>query len=429
MRQFVIVIVMLLAETALAYAQTGAWSGQLEVSGMKLSIVFHLDDDKPLFDSPDQGVKGIPAEIQRKAAGKIVVKIPSIAASYEGQWLINKVVGTFTQLGTSMSLNLIPGEPKLNRPQTPAGPFPYETEEVAFNNGDVVLKGTLTLPAGADRKTPVMIMVTGSGQQNRDEEIFEHKPFAVIADAFARSGIATLRYDDRGFSGYKGDINACTVEDFKNDALAGILLLRERFDKVGVIGHSEGGTIALILAAEGQVDFIISLAGMAISGAETLVWQNKLALIDAGLSQEVTDEYCNLIGEAFEARNNGEPLPKADNRNIPDGLKQNYLAVQAQLQTPYMSRFVSLDVRPLLDKIDCPVLALNGTKDTQVEAETNLGALRDGLPENPMNVIRSVEGLNHLFQHCTTGAANEYREIEETFALEVLEMMVSWLQF
>jgi pimeloyl-ACP methyl ester carboxylesterase len=374
-------------------------------------------------------VKGIPAEIQRGAAGKIVVKIPSIAASYEGQWLINKVVGTFTQLGTSMSLNLIPGEPKLNRPQTPEGPFPYETEEVAFNNGDVVLKGTLTLPAGADRKTPVMIMVTGSGQQNRDEEIFEHKPFAVIADAFARSGIATLRYDDRGFSGYKGDINACTVEDFKNDALAGILLLRERFDKVGVIGHSEGGTIALILAAEGQADFIISLAGMAISGAETLVWQNKLALIDAGLSQEVTDEYCNLIGEALEARNNGEPLPKADNRNIPDGLKQNYLAVQAQLQTPYMSRFVSLDVRPLLDKIDCPVLALNGTKDTQVEAETNLGALRDGLPENPMNVIRSVEGLNHLFQHCTTGAANEYREIEETFALEVLEMMVSWLQF
>jgi pimeloyl-ACP methyl ester carboxylesterase len=272
-------------------------------------------------------------------------------------------------------------------------------------------------------------MVTGSGQQNRDEELFEHKPFAVIADALARAGIATLRYDDRGFSGYNRNINECTTEDFKNDALAGILLLRERFDKVGVIGHSEGGTIALILAAEGQVDFIISLAGMAISGAETLVWQNKLALIDAGLSQEVTDEYCNLIGEAFEARNNGEPLPKADNRNIPDGLKQNYLAVQAQLQTPYMSRFVSLDVRPLLDKIDCPVLALNGTKDTQVEAETNLGALRDGLPENPMNVIKSVEGLNHLFQHCTTGAANEYREIEETFASEVLEMMVSWLQF
>jgi pimeloyl-ACP methyl ester carboxylesterase len=274
-----------------------------------------------------------------------------------------------------------------------------------------------------------MIMVTGSGQQNRDEEIFEHKPFAVIADAFARAGIATLRYDDRGFSGYKGDINACTVEDFKNDALAGIMLLRERFDKVGVIGHSEGGTIALMLAAEGQADFIISLAGMAVSGTETLVWQNRVALTDAGLPKEVTDEYCRLIEEAYEARVNGEPLPKADNRNMPDALKQNYLAAQAQLMTPYMTQLLSVDVRPLLAKIECPVLALNGTKDTQVEHESNLGALRSGLKENPKNRIESIEGLNHLFQHCTTGATSEYREIEETFAPEVLEMMISWYGF
>ena len=429
MRRFIIMAAMLLAGMAMADAQTGAWSGQLEVSGIKLSVVFHLDDDKPTMDSPDQGVKGIPAEIQRGAAGKIVVKIPSLGASYEGQWLINKVVGTFTQMGSSLPLNLVPGEPKLNRPQTPKGPFPYITEEVAFNNGDVVLKGTLTLPEGASRETPVMVMVTGSGQQNRDEEIFEHKPFAVIADALARAGIATLRYDDRGFSGYKGDINACTVEDFKNDALAGIMLLRERFDKVGVIGHSEGGTIALMLAAEGQADFIISLAGMAVSGTETLVWQNRVALTDAGLPKEVTDEYCRLIEEAYEARVNGEPLPKADNRNMPDALKQNYHAAQAQLMTPYMTQFLSVDVRPLLAKIECPVLALNGTKDTQVEHESNLGALRSGLKENPKNRIESIEGLNHLFQHCTTGATSEYREIEETFAPEVLEMMISWYGF
>ena len=429
MKRFIVVAVMLFASVAMADAQTGTWSGQLEVSGMKLSVVFHLDDEKPTLDSPDQGVKGIPAELERGLAGKITVKIPSLAASYEGQWLINKIVGTFTQMGRSLPLTLTVGEPKLNRPQTPQPPYPYTEEEVTFYNGNVVLKGTLTLPEGFSGQTPVMVMVTGSGQQNRDEEIFEHKPFAVIADAFARAGIATLRYDDRGFSGYEGDISACTVEDFKNDALAGIRLMRERFDKVGVIGHSEGGTIALMLAAENQVDFMISLAGMAVSGAETLVWQNRLALAEAGMSQEVTDEYCKLVSEAFDARINGEPMPKADNRDLPDGLKQNYLAVLAQLQTPYMSRFIALDVRPLLDKITCPVLALNGTKDTQVQHESNLGALRGGLRDNPKNRIEAVEGLNHLFQHCNTGSAAEYREIEETFAPEVLDMMISWYGF
>lgn len=429
MRRYFMMAAILFVAITMADAQTGPWSGQLDVSGVKLSIVFHLDDENPTVDSPDQGVKGIPAELERGLAGKMTVKIPSLAASYEGQWLINKIVGTFTQMGTSLPLTLTAGEPKPNRPQTPEGPFPYATEEVLFSNGDVILKGTLTLPAGVSRETPAMVMVTGSGQQNRDEEIFEHKPFAVIADAFARAGIATLRYDDRGFSGYEGDINACTVEDFKNDALAGMKMLRERFDKVGVIGHSEGGTIALMIAAENHADFIISLAGMVISGAETLVWQNRLALAEAGLPQQVADEYCKLISEAFEARTNGEPMPKADNRDLPDALKQNYQAVLAQLQTPYMSRFVALDVRPLLDNITCPVLALNGTKDTQVDHETNLGALRNGLGDNPENRIESIEGLNHLFQHCTTGSSAEYREIEETFAPEVIEMMISWYGF
>ena len=246
----------------------------------------------------DIGAKDIPAQIERGAMGKLTVKIPSLGAIYEGQWLINKIVGTFTQMNMSLPLTLTPGENKPRRPQTPAGPFPYDTEEVSFTNGDVTLNGTLILPEGYSRKTPALVMVTGSGQQNRDEEIFGHRPFAVIADALGRAGIATLRYDDRGFSGYEGNINDCTIDDFKEDALSGIRMLRERFDKVGVIGHSEGGTIALMLAAEGQADFIISLAGMAVSGTETLVWQNRVALTEAGLPKEVTDEYCRLIEEA-----------------------------------------------------------------------------------------------------------------------------------
>ena len=427
MKRYICLISLFLVVSVVSYAQTGTWSGKLEVSGMKLSIVFHLDDANPTVDSPDQGVKGIPAQIHRAGTGMITVRIPSLAASFEGQWLINKIVGNFTQMGSSLPLTLIPGEEKLNRPQTPVGPFPYETEEVSFTNGEVILNGTLVLPEGYNADTPVLLMVSGSGQQNRDEEIFEHKPFAVIADAFARAGIATLRYDDRGFSGYKGDINACTVDDFKNDASAGIMLLRERFDKVGVIGHSEGGTIALMLAAEGQADFIISLAGMAVSGAEALVWQNQVSLKEAGFSEEVVNTYCSLIGQAFDVKVNGGIMPQTGQLDLPDALKQNYLAVLTQIQTPYMSNFIALDIRSLLGDIDCPVFAINGTKDVQVDHVSNLGALRSGLNENPKNVIRNIEDVNHLFQHCATGSVAEYREIEETFSQDVLDELVIWM--
>ena len=410
-----------------ANAQTGTWSGKLDVQGTKLSLVFHLDDDNPTMDSPDQGAKGIPIQIERKSFGGITIKVPSLGASYEGIYMVQQIVGTFKQAVMSLPLTLTPGEDKPKRPQTPQGPFPYATEEVTFLNGDVALNGTLVLPQGYTRTTPVLIMVTGSGQQNRDEEIFEHKPFAVIADALARAGIATLRYDDRGISGYNGNINDCTTEDFKNDALAGVELLRTRFDKVGVIGHSEGGTIALMLAAEKKVDFIVSLAGMVVSGAETLVWQNKVALQGAGLTKEQIDSYCKLLETAFDVRMNGGRMPDPNDYNVPDVLMQNYWAVVAQIQMPYMIHFLKLDMRPLLGKVTCPVLALNGTKDTQVEHESNLSALRNGLQSDSKNMIESVDEVNHLFQRCKTGAVTEYRDIEETISPAVLETIIQWI--
>ena len=410
-----------------ANAQTGTWSGKLDVQGTKLSLVFHIDDDNPTMDSPDQEAKGIPIQIERKSLGGITIKVPSLGASYEGIYMVQQIVGTFRQAGMSLPLTLTPGEDKPKRPQTPQGPFPYATEEVTFLNGDVALNGTLVLPQGYTRTTPVLIMVTGSGQQNRDEEIFEHKPFAVIADALARAGIATLRYDDRGISGYNGYIYDCTTEDFKNDALAGVELLRTHFDKIGVIGHSEGGTIALMLAAEKKVDFIVSLAGMVVSGAETLVWQNKVALQGAGLTKEQIDSYCKLLETAFDVRMNGGRMPDPNDYNVPDVLMQNYWAVVAQIQMPYMIHFLKLDMRPLLGKITCPVLALNGTKDTQVEHESNLSALRNGLQSDSKNLIESADGLNHLFQHCKTGAVTEYRDIEETISPAVLETIIQWI--
>lgn len=427
MRKKLILIGMLLGAVFSASAQTGTWSGKLDVQGTKLSLVFHLDEENPTMDSPDQGAKGIPIEVTRSATGSITIKVPSIGATYEGLWLIKQIAGTFKQMGASLPLTLTPGEEKLNRPQTPKGPFPYAQEEVSFSNGEAVLKGTLVLPEGCTRNTPVLIMVTGSGLQNRDEVFYEHKPFAVIADALARAGIATLRYDDRGFGESTGDIINCTTEDLKNDALAGIGLLRERFDKVGVIGHSEGGTIALMLAAEKKADFIVSLAGMVVSGKETLLWQNRIALAAAGVPDETVNTYCKALQEIYEARLAGVPLPSPGKYDLPATLAQNLSAVSMQIQTPYLKYFLALDVRPLLGDVTCPVLALNGTKDTQVEPRSNLEALRNGLSDNTKNSLEAIEGVNHLFQHCQTGSPNEYRDIEETFAPEVLEKLIQWI--
>ena len=404
----------------------GAWTGKLNVYGNELTLVFHFNGEDCTLDSPDQGVKGVPAKLERTVTG-IKVAVPSINASYEGVNMGESIMGTFKQHGQSFPLTIKPGLLKRNRPQTPAMPYPYQTQEVSFNNGDAILKGTLVIPENASRQTPVMLMVTGSGLQNRDEEIFEHKPFAVIADALARAGIATLRYDDRGFGESTGDIVNCTTEDLKNDAFAGVQLLRSRFDKVGVIGHSEGGTIALMLAAEKKVDFIISLAGMAVSGKETLLWQNRLALAAANIPSETIDVYCNALDEVFDACISGTAMPSTTQYNLPTSLAQNLTVVTKQLQTPYMKQFLTLDSRPLLGNITCPVLALNGSKDTQVEPESNLGALRSGLQKNAKNKLEAIEGVNHLFQHCKTGMATEYGNIEETIAPEVLEKIVYWL--
>lgn len=183
----------------------------------------------------------------------------------------------------------------------------------------------------------------------------------------------------------------------------------------------------MMLAADKQVDFAISLAGMIVSGAETLVEQNRIALTDTGLPEETVNEYCRLISEAFDACVNGKPMPDADGTDLPESLKQNYKAVLLQLQTPYLSRFIAVDVRPLLPQITCPVLALNGTKDIQVNYETNLEALRNGLSGNTADVIHEVEGVNHIFQHCETGAVAEYKEIEETISPSVLSDITTWI--
>ncbi len=429
MKKKLIITILLMVFPMLALsAQTGKWSGKLNVSRAELSLIFDIGEESATLDVPDQGASDIPVEVSRDTEGGVTLNVPAIGASFKGLWDGELISGTFTQRGVSLPMTLTPGAPGLRRPQTPAGPFPYTTEEVSFTNGDAILKGTLTLPKDCNRETPVLIMVTGSGLQNRDEELFGHKPFAVIADAFARAGIATFRYDDRGFGESTGDVALCTTEDFKNDALQGVKLLRERFENVGVLGHSEGGTIALMLAAEGRVDFAISLAGMVVSGAETLTAQNRHACLAAGLPEAEVESYCRLLCDAFDAITAKSPLPSADDYDISDALKQNYNVALKQFCSPYMEYFLGLDISRRLPAVTCPVMALCGIKDTQVQCGRNLEALKAGLPSDGRNVIRAEEGLNHLFQHCSTGELSEYKEIEETFSYEVLSEMISWIK-
>lgn len=408
-----------------ASAQTGAWNGDIDLQGTKLPLVFHLDDENPCMDSPAQGAKGIPMQFTRIEPDSIVIQIPMIGGSFEGKLKDGQLRGVFSQRGFKFPLVLSQGEKTVNRPQNPLPPFPYSQEEVSFTNGDAVLKGTLTLPEGYDRDTPVVLMVTGSGQQNRDEEVFDHRPFAVIADALARKGTASLRYDDRGCAESTGDLANATTEVFMNDALAGIELLRKRFNKVGVLGHSEGGTIGLMLGENQKVDFIINLAGMAVSGKETLLDQNRHALTQAGYPQQVIEDYCALLDSAFDGE--GNVAEQIGSSNLPAELQQNLRQVLLQINMPYFKYFIALDPSKHLHDITCPVLALNGTKDTQVSHEKNLAALRKGLPENPKNLIIAVPDLNHLFQRCQTGMVTEYATIEETISPEVLETIINWI--
>lgn len=410
-----------------ACAQQGAWSGDLNVMGTKLPLVFNFSADGCTLDSPAQGAKDIPAQKSVAEDGTIKVTVAMIGATFEGKMEGDCINGTFSQGGLQLPLTLKQGEKKVNRPQTPVAPFPYKQEDVSFENNGYRFEGTLCTPTNSTRKTPVVVLVTGSGQQNRDEELFGHKPFAVIADALARNGIASLRYDDRGWDNKSIDFSNFSTYDFKDDAAAALQLMRQRFDHVGIIGHSEGGTIALMLAAEGKADFIVSLAGMAASGRETLLQQNRLVLQEAGMTPDVVETYCKPIAKALDELAAGKAVEEISDADVPNEMKPVFKKTLQQGNSPYLRHFLTLNPAALLPKIKCPVLALNGTKDTQVDCTQNLTTLEKGL-SNCRHDIKKVEGVNHLFQHCQTGIVMEYQQIEETMAPEVLGIITEWIK-
>lgn len=434
-------------------AQTvDSWHGKLSVGPTELTVVFHFSTDAAgqrqcTMDSPDQNVKGIPAQVAYLSADSMAVRVPAIGASFAGRIEGGSVTGTFLQNGYAFALVLARGALTINRPQTPKAPFPYPTEDVAFTAPDGArLSGTLTLPAAdkaqsqagaAARQIPVVLMVTGSGQQDRDETLFDHKPFMVIADFLARNGIASLRYDDRGAGrSERGDVRM-TLQTNKADAAAGLAYLRSsgKFGKIGVLGHSEGGRIATMLAAEGVADFIVSLAGPGVSGKRILVEQSRKGLGGMGFPDTTVTAYCDAMERLIDLKIQGAPaidfdrlLTAAGAENLPESLKTNFQALSKALDDSWMLGFIQDDPAADLQKIHGPVMALFGEKDIQVPAVLNREAMQNHLPASAGNLLKIYPGLNHLFQHAATGMPEEYNTIEETISPEVLRDMADWIK-
>ena len=387
----------------------GSWSGKLKVGAMSLTLVLHLEQAegyvKASLDSPDQGAKGISASKEYLSDDSVALKIESIGATYRAKLKDGKLDGTFSQSGMTFPLELTKGVTEVKRPQEPKAPYPYETEEVTFKNekDGATLAGTLTWPVGYDKnakkKPMVLLFVSGSGQQNRDEELMNHKPFLVIADYLARNGIATLRYDDRATGkSTGGDVKNATSEDFARDAAAGLEFLRstKAFSKVGILGHSEGGTIAFMLGAQKKVDFIVSLAGPSIKGDTLLAAQSNRILSFSGMPANVTVE--------------------------------KYRQTASAAKIPWLDWFTNYDPTDNIRQTRCPVFALNGNYDCQVISSLCLPAFQKLLPPSKKNLIKEYPGLNHLFQHSTTGLPTEYGSIEETISPEVLSDIVAWMK-
>lgn len=392
-------------------ALLGTWTGKLNVGATSLTLVLHFEQADGYvvctMDSPDQGAKGIGVYKNYLSEDSVSLSVIALGVNYRAKLKDGQLDGAFVQNGLRLPLVLKKGELERRRPQMPAAPYPYKTEDVTFVNqaDNATLSGTLTYPVDyetmKEKEVPVVIMVSGSGLQNRDEELFDHKPFLVLADHLARHGIASLRYDDRGFGASKGGDRAqkdATTLDYKRDAEAGIQYLRnlKKFGKVGVIGHSEGGNIAFMLGADKKVDFVVSMAGVGVKVDIALTAQaNKILELQGQLARLSVEQY-----------------------------RQN---VQA-LQSPWMDWFIDYDPTADISAMKCPVMAINGDKDCQVISTLNLPSIRQLLQKNKRHLVKEYPSLNHLFQHCQTGLPTEYGNIEETISPEVLTDITEWIK-
>lgn len=440
----------------------GSWSGALKISGVELRIVFNVSVESDTLttatlDSPDQGAYGIKVDRVIFNDNTVRFDVNTIGGYYEGKFNPDsmQIDGMWNQGGQALPLLLKYSEKKveLNRPQEPKSPFPYNVEEVAYRNEDagITLAGTLTTPKTGG-PFPTAILISGSGPQNRDEEILSHKPFLVIADHLTKNGIAVLRFDDRGVGESTGNHSSATSKDFCTDVLAAIEFLKTRSEvdekKIGLIGHSEGGMIAPMVASESvDVAFVVLLAGVGMRGDELLLLQSELISRAEGMDETEIKKNIGLSKKFYQIINTtpGDSLAKEKLLTEFDGFYnslsekekteiENVEQLKTQqlniLLSPWFRYFLSYDPVDVLKKVECPVLALNGEKDLQVPPKENLKLIEEALTAGGNNkfVVRELKGLNHLFQTSETGKISEYSKLEETFSPIALEEMLTWIK-
>lgn len=461
MRKIAITIVtFFLSVTTFGQDITGKWYGLLEVPGTQLPIEINVTKTdtgyKSTMDSPDQKAFDIPIATTSFENTTFKFAIPAGRIEYEGTFENNKIKGVFKQAGQAFSMELTREKIKktaLVRPQEPIKPYPYYSEEVTFENkkDGVTLAGTLTLP-NKEGNFPVVVLISGSGPQNRDEELLGHKPFLVIADYLTRNGIGVLRYDDRGTAASKGNYNASTTLDFSYDAEAAVnyLLGRKEINtkNIGLIGHSEGGVVAPMVASRNKnVSYIVLLAGTGLRGDKLLLLQQELIARVQGATEENINEakifnekiFDLIIRSTDDSKLNTdltnlfeEAISKTPDVKYPEGMtKEQYIKFQiSEYTTIWTKYFIKLDPSSALEKVKCPVLALNGSKDLQVPAKENLEAIKNALAKSKNKKVTTKElpNLNHLFQECTTGAPSEYDKIEQTFSPTALNEIVNWIK-
>lgn len=457
----IILACFLIASPVFSQYITGQWNGVLKVQGIQLRLVFNISRTDSGYvstmDSPDQGAKGIPTSTTSFKDSVVKITLDKLHIDFEGKLgQDNHIVGTFKQNGMSFPLNLsreFVEKEEILRPQEPKKPYPYYVEDVTFENkkAGISLAGTLTMPE-KEGVFPAVVLISGSGAQNRDEEILGHKPFLVIADFLTRNGIAVLRYDDRGTASSTGDFKSATSADFATDVESAVTYLSTRKEinkkKIGLIGHSEGGIIAPMVAASSKkVDFIVLLAGTGIRGDQLLLLQQRLIGKASGINDADLNKNESINKKAFDLVRTAKSTEQLKSEltdflkqtmkanpeeKAPDGMsEEEYLAIQVnQLISPWMQFFIKYDPAPTLERVKCPVLALNGQKDLQVPPEINLEAIKNALTKGGNKKVATMElpGLNHLFQECNTGSPTEYASIEQTFAPSALAVILKWIQ-
>ncbi len=427
----------------------GTWMGALNVNAIQLRLAFHITATETgmaaTMDSIDQGAKGIPVTAVTLNGATLTMETKSNGGKFEGKYdaTADAIDGTWTQGPASFPLSLKRVKDlstlEVRRPQNPAKPYPYAEEEVTYENkaAGIKLAGTLTAPRGKG-PFPAVLLITGSGPQDRDETLLGHKPFLVLADHLTRKGIVVLRADDRGVAKSGGTYATATSADFATDAEAGLAYLKTRPEvdtrHIGLLGHSEGGVIAPMVAARNSdVAFVVLMAGTGVPGNEIIVAQAMLIAEAAGNPHEVAERIGAEQREVLAlvmAEPDNAVVEKKLREKLAGKVPEGQLAMQLKAMTsPWYRYFLGYDPAPALSKVRCPVLAINGEKDTQVPPKLNLPAIQKALEAGGNKNFELVEfpGLNHLFQTAKTGAPSEYGQIEETIAPVALEKMSSWI--